>query len=84
MLNPGTLYLLEKSISIISMGQGSDSTNPHLEVTFNIDPSESKIINEHMKLANYLKERYLTIDLFDVKSKFFYGSCKVPLFELLR
>jgi len=26
----------------------------------------------------------LTIDIFDGDSKFFYGSCKVPLFELCR
>lgn len=50
------------------MGQGSNNSNPNLEVTFNIDPSESKIINEHVKLANYLKERFLTIDIFDVKT----------------
>jgi len=66
------------------MGQGSNNSNPNLEVTFNIDPSESKIINEHVKLANYLKERFLTIDIFDVKTKFFYGSCKIPMFEILR
>jgi len=56
----------------------------NIEVTFDIDPSESKIMNEHIKLAEYLKERFLTIDIFDVKTKFFYGSCKIPLFELLR
>jgi hypothetical protein len=66
------------------MGQGAKSTNPNLDVTFDIDPSESRIINQHVKLAEYLKERFLTIDIFDVKTKFFYGSCKIPLFEILR
>ena len=66
------------------MGQGASSNNVNMDVTFSIDPSESKIINEHVKLANYLKERFLTIDIFDVKTKFFYGSCKIPLFEILR
>ena len=51
MLNPGTPYLLEKVISAIQMGQGSTSHDQHLEVTFNVDPSESKIEKEHLKLA---------------------------------
>lgn len=66
------------------MGQGATSNNSSMDVTFNIDPSDSKIVDEHVKLANYLKERFLTIDIFDVKTKFFYGSCKIPLFEILR
>lgn len=84
MLQPGTPYLLEKQLSAIAMGQGANTDNPHLEVSFRIDAAESKIINEHIKLANYLKERFLTIDIFDVKTKFFYGSCKIPLYEILR
>lgn len=34
-------------------------------VSFDVDPSMSKIPDEHIKLAKYLKERYLTVDLFD-------------------
>ena len=34
-------------------------------VNFDIDPSMSRIQDEHIKFAQYLKERYLTIDLFD-------------------
>jgi len=37
-----------------------------------------------MHLAEYLKEKYLTIDVFDAASRFFYGSCKIPLFEIMR
>jgi len=37
-----------------------------------------------MHLAEYLKEKYLTIDVFDAQSRFFYGSCKIPLFEIMR
>jgi len=55
-----------------------------VQVSFDIDPSRSKIENENMNLAKYLKERYLTIDIIDAQSKFFYGSCKIPLFEILR
>ena len=53
-------------------------------VTFDIDPSKSKIKDEAEKFAHYLKERYLTVDIFDANTKFFFGSCKIPLFELLR
>lgn len=84
MIKPGFPYLLTKVVSPIAMGQGSKSSSPTMEVTFEIDPSESKIVDEHMKLANYLLDRFLTIDIFDVTTKFFYGSCKIPLHDLLR
>ena len=53
-------------------------------IEFVIDPSQSKIEDEHKKLAYYLKDRYLTIDIFDGVTQFFFGSCKIPLFDLLR
>jgi hypothetical protein len=53
-------------------------------VTFDVDPGKSEIPNENMKLVKYLRERYLTIDIFDGDSKFFFGSCKIPLYELCR
>jgi hypothetical protein len=31
-----------------------------------------------------LRERFLTVDIFDGDSLFLYGSCKIPLFEILR
>lgn len=37
-----------------------------------------------MKLAEYLRDRYLTIDCFDSTTQFFFGTCKIPLYELLR
>ena len=55
-----------------------------LSVQFEIDPSISRIKDEHMKLAGYLRERFLTVDIFDGDSLFLYGSTKIPLFELLR
>jgi hypothetical protein len=55
-----------------------------LAVTFHIDPSISKIVDEHMRLSGYLFDRFLTVDIFDAGSLFLYGTCKVPLFELLR
>lgn len=62
----------------------SSQTPELVSAEFTIDPSVSKILNEHVRLAEYLKERFLTIDVFDGDSLFLYGSCKVPLFELLR
>ena len=55
-----------------------------ISVTFDIDPSMSKVNDEHIKLAQYLKERYLTVDIFDAQTRFYFGSCKIPLFELCR
>ena len=49
-----------------------------------MDPSASRIEDEHQRLANYLKERYLTIDCYDAVTQFYFGSTKVPLFDLLR
>lgn len=55
-----------------------------LSMTFDVDPSVSKVVHEEAKLAEHLHERYLTIDVFDGDSLFLYATCKVPLFELLR
>ncbi len=55
-----------------------------LSVAFNVDPSISKIDDENERLAVYLYERFLTVDIFDADSLFLYGTCKLPLFELLR
>lgn len=55
-----------------------------LAVTFSIDPSMSRVPEEHGRLAEYLYDRFLTVDVFDAESLFLYGTCKVPLFELLR
>lgn len=51
---------------------------------FLIDPSKSRIKDEYARLARYLKDRYLTIDVYDAVSHFFFGSCKIPLYELIR
>jgi hypothetical protein len=34
-------------------------------INYEIDGSVSKIENENIKFAKYLKERFLTIDIFD-------------------
>lgn len=49
-----------------------------------IDESRSMIKDENRKFAQYLLDRYFTIDVFDAQSMFFFGSCKIPLYELLR
>jgi hypothetical protein len=55
-----------------------------LSIVFEIDPSISRIRDENVKLSEYLKDRFLTVDVFDGDSLFLYGTCKIPLFELLR
>ena len=84
-LNPGVPYFLMKSQTrkMVQESYGPVKDNM-VSITFDIDPSQSRIADENMRLVKYLKERYLTIDIFDAQSKFFFGSCKIPLFELLR
>ena len=53
-------------------------------VSFEIDPSVSKMFDEHIRLAEYLKERYVTIDLYDANSRFHYATTKIPMFYLMR
>jgi hypothetical protein len=53
-------------------------------VEFMIDPSLSKVKDENIALVRYLKERNLSIDLFDSNSKFHFGTVKLPLTTLLR
>jgi hypothetical protein len=55
-----------------------------LSVAFSVDPSISRVKDENMRLANYLYDRFLTVDVFDAESLFLYGTCKIPMFELLR
>ena len=62
----------------------SFSDNDMVSVSFEIDPSISKIEDENVKLAQYLMNSYINIDIYDADSKFLYGCCKVPLYELCR
>lgn len=55
-----------------------------MSVTYDIDPSTSLVKDEHLKLAQYLKEHYISVEVFDAETKFHFASCKLPLFELLR
>lgn len=84
-LKPSTPYLLMKSSTRkIKENREAFMADNMVQINFEVDPSKSKIKDEHMNLANYLKERYLTIDIFDAQSRFYYGACKIPLFEILR
>lgn len=51
---------------------------------FDVDPSISKIPDEHLHLARYMKERILSIDVWNGDSLMHYGTCKIPLFKLMR
>ena len=55
-----------------------------LSVQFEIDPSVSKVANEHMNLAKYMKEKLLTIEIYDADTRFHFATAKLPLYELLR
>ena len=87
-LKGGAPYYLQRiTAQPLVRNQQVDSTmvDPNLlSVTFNVDPSVSKIENENVRLCEYLYDRFLTIDVFDAESLFLYGTCKLPLFELLR
>jgi len=51
---------------------------------FDIDPSISQVADENLHLSRYLKDRVLTIDLWNGDSLMHFGTCKVPLNLLLR
>ena len=55
-----------------------------LAVSFDIDPTVSKIDGENMSLARYMRDQILTIDIYDADSRFLFATAKLPLFELLR
>jgi len=88
---PGRKYYLNKE-RISDFGHFRGEREPSdplsdaniLSVLFEVDPSCSKIDDEHLKLAEYMKDRYLTVDIFDADTKFLFAVAKLPLFELLR
>ena len=53
-------------------------------VEFEVDPSVSRMWDEHVRLAQYLKERFLTIDVYDSNSRFLWATTKIPMYELMR
>jgi hypothetical protein len=55
-----------------------------LSSIFDIDPSISGIEEEGLHLARYLKDRVLTIDVWNGDSLMHFGTVKVPLFMLMR
>ena len=54
------------------------------KLKFRVDPSISKIKDENIVFYRYLKERMLSVDLFDAYSFFHFGTTKIPLNSLLR
>lgn len=91
-VKPGQPYYLTRTSQASNTKRPGDSENKEdtmhdpsmLSVTFSVDPSLSHIKDEDMRLAGYLYDRFLTVDVFDADSLFLYGTCKIPLFELLR
>ena len=54
------------------------------KIKFRVDPSSSKIKDENVVFYRYLKERMLSVDLFDAYSFFHFGTTKISLNTLLR
>lgn len=81
----GTQYLLSKQADASLGGVGGG-----LNRIFDVDPSleirdeEEGGNDEHMQLAKYLKERILTIDIWNGDSLMHFGTCKVPLNAFMR
>ena len=44
----------------------------------------SRLADEHIFFAKYLKERVLTIDVWNADSLMHFGTCKVPLNKVMR
>jgi hypothetical protein len=80
---PGRMEVLGEN-RVYTREIDSQSTPQLISAEFTVDPSVSKIWNEQVRLAEYMRERFLVVDIFDGDSLFLYGSCKIPLFELLR
>lgn len=55
-----------------------------LSISFDIDPSVSKIKDENIKLAEYMKNQFLTVDIYNADSRFIFATAKLPLYELMR
>ena len=54
------------------------------KIIYEVDPIKDKIEDQHIKFASYLKDRYLNVDIYDAVRGFYYGTCRIPLFEMLR
>jgi hypothetical protein len=85
-VNSGQSYFLIRSSHARQMQENGNKSHKEnvVHATFDIDPSVSMIEYEQIILAEYLKDRYVTIDIFESETKFYFGSCKIPLFEILR
>eukprot|EP00347_Sterkiella_histriomuscorum_P000155 403376962 len=80
-----TTNLMQQQAATNKLMQTDTRHDPNLlAITFEIDPSLSRIKDENVKLSHYLKERFLTVDVFDGDTLFLYGTCKIPLYELMR
>jgi len=81
----GKTYFLAKDRTVQMGQQVRINRDPEdLSISFDIDPTVSKIENENMKLVEYMRERYLTVDIYDADSKFIFATAKIPMFDLLR
>ena len=83
-LKLGSQYFLHKQ------QEGAGLDGPSLSYNFDVDPSMNLFVSsdeddmEHMNLARYLKDRILTIDLWNGESLMHFGTCKVPMASFMR
>ena len=54
------------------------------KTVFKIDQTISGIKDENIEFAKYLKERIMSIEIFDADSIMHFGTVKVPLYKLMR
>ena len=62
-------------------------TTNRMEINFDFDPSVMSDLPDdilHESFSKYLMERVLTIDIWNADSKMHFGSCKIPLYLILR
>lgn len=63
-------------------------TDSGLTRIFDVDASlegdSEEVVDEHMQLSKYLKDRVLTVDIWNGDSLMHFGTCKVPMSQFMR
>jgi len=67
-----------------AMKQEIEMDGGALSMIYDVDPSISGVPNESLHLARYLKDRILTVDIWNGDSLMHFGTCKIPLYQVLR
>ena len=81
-LKLGTQYFLQKIMEQLPLDNAALSFNFDVDSSMNPDVEDDN--QEHMNLARYLKDRILTVDLWNGESLMHFGTCKVPMAAFMR